>query len=535
MLFDFMAEPIRHEAEIPPKVASRRPIRWWPVPLILLAATISFVWISQFYGRQRQDKNLASAGILLLTLFLLLLWCLLFSRLRWKLRLMVPAGMIGFLLLLTALFKIKGVSGDMMPILRWRWDHSTWTTPDGQSQSTSTRSLALPGSPANDYPQFRGPNRNGAVPQLKLARDWRMHPPERLWLKPVGPGWSGFAVARDRAITQEQRGEQETVNCYDLLSGAPLWSYAYAARFQSSLAGEGPRATPTIARKRVYALGSTGILNCLDLETGKPVWSKDVVQDNQGKVNQWGMSGSPLLVDDLVVVSAGGPNNRSLVAYRAASGEFVWGGGTDSAGYSSLLLTSLAGVRQILIFNSGGVAAHDPTTGSQLWNYAWPGKQPNVSTPIVLPDNRVLVSSGYGVGSELLKIQKNSDGKLTATRIWKSIRLKAKFSDLIYRDGFIYGLDDGIMVCIDADNGAEKWKDGRYGHGQEIMAGDLLLVTSESGEVILLDLNPQASRELTRFSALAGKMWNPPALAGQYLLVRNERAAACYRLPLAGP
>jgi outer membrane protein assembly factor BamB len=320
-----------------------------------------------------------------------------------------------------------------------------------------------------------------------------------------------------------------------LLSGVPIWSYAYPAHFHSTLAGEGPRATPTVAGNRVYALGSSGILNCLDLETGKPIWSKDVVQDNQAKVNEWGMSCSPLLVDDLVVVSAGGKNNRSLVAYRAATGEFFWGGGTDGAGYSSPFMASLAGVRQILIFNSGGVSAHDPATGTNLWKYHWPGGHPHISTPIVLPDDRLLVSSGYGVGSELLKVQRDSEGKLNATRIWKSNRLKAKFTDLIYRGGFIYGLDDGIMVCLDASNGEQKWKEGRYGHGQEILVEDLLLITAESGEVILLDPNPQQSRELTRFSALHGKTWNPPALAGQYLLVRNDKEAACYCLPLAKP
>ena len=153
--------------------------------------------------------------------------------------------------------------------------------------------------------------------------------------------------------------------------------------------------------------------------------------------------------------------------------------------------------------------------------------------PVVIPGDRLLVSSGYGVGSELLQIQRDPAGALQATRIWKSTRLKAKFTDLIYRDGFIYGLDNGIMTCLDASSGEQKWKEGRFGHGQEILVGDVLLVTAESGEVILLDPTPQGLRELTRFSALRGKTWNPPALAGQCLLVRNDKEAACYRLPVA--
>jgi outer membrane protein assembly factor BamB len=333
--------------------------------------------------------------------------------------------------------------------------------------------------------------------------------------------------------SQEQRGEDEAAVCYDLLSGEPLWSYAYPAHFQSSLGGEGPRATPTIAGRRVYALGSTGILNCLELETGKLLWSKDTLQENQAKVNEWGMSSSPLTVHDLVVVSAGGKNNRSLVAYRAGTGDFVWGAGTDGAGYSSPCLVTLAGTAQLLIFNGGGVSAHDPATGTNLWHYPWQGGHPHISMPIVVPNDRLLVSSGYGVGSELLQIRKDGGGVWHATRIWKSTRLKSKFANLLYRDGFIYGLDDGVMTCLDASDGERKWKEGRYGHGQEILVRNALLVVAESGDVILLDPNPQEARELARFPALPGKTWNPPALAGEYLLVRNEKAAACYRLPVA--
>ena len=261
---------------------------------------------------------------------------------------------------------------------------------------------------AGDWPQFLGPGRNSVVQQPRLARDWNAQAPQLLWLKPVGPGWSGFAAVGNHAITQEQRGDNEAVVCYDLFSGAPLWSYSYPAHFQSPLGGEGPRATPTVAGRRVYALGSTGMLNCLDLENGKLRWSKDILRDNDARVNEWGMSGSPLVVDDLVVVSAGGRNDRSLVAYRAATGDFVWGAGTDGAGYSSPCLVKLAGLAQILIFNSGGVSAHDPATGANLWKYHWPGGHPHVSMPIVIPGDRLLVSSGYGVGSELLQIQRDA-------------------------------------------------------------------------------------------------------------------------------
>ena len=318
---------------------------------------------------------------------------------------------------------------------------------------------------------------------------------------------------------------------YDLSSGKPVWFHADTAHYNTTIAGEGPRATPTIVSNRVYTLGATGILNCLDLLTGKLIWTKDIIKDNQSQVNGWGMSGSPLVFDKLVVVSAGGPNGRSLVAYDKETGKPVWSGGSDGAGYSSPLLTTLAGVSQILVFNSSGVAAHETAGGQILWEYPWPKGHPHISMPVILPDDRVLLTSGYGTGSELLRIKKEE--KWSASRLWKSIRLKAKFTNVVYRDGYIFGLDDGILVCLDAATGEQKWKDGRYGHGQVILIGNLLLVMAENGDVVLVEPVPQEHRELTRFSALNGKTWNPPALAGELLVVRNDKEAACYRLPVA--
>lgn len=507
-----------------------RPIRWWPLPIILILAMGGIIWARVAIGTQRQDRNLATAVILILTFFLLLIWFFLLSRVRAKLRWQVLGGVIGLIVLLKIFFPIRGVSGDLVPILQWRWSHATWNAP--LTQNAIANSSVKQNEFTNDYPQFMGPDRNATLPDLKLARDWTAQPPKQLWQQSVGSGWSGFAVVGNRAITQEQRGDNETIDCYDLITGKPIWTCEYPAHFQSTLAGEGPRATPTIVSNRVYALGSTGILTCADLETGKRVWSKNILEENHARVPDWGISSSPLVTNGLVVVEAGGEKDRSLVAYAADDGHFVWGGGNASAGYSSPFLTTFAGVRQIVIFNEGAVLGHDPVNGSNLWQYPWLGGQPNVSTPVALPGDRLLASSGYGVGSELLHLQTNAHGRIYAERVWKSNRLKAKFTDVIYFDGFFYGLDDGIMTCLDATSGEQKWKEGRYGHGQEILVGKLLLVTAESGEVILLEPNPKEPCELARFSALKGKTWNPPALAGQYLLVRNDKEAACYSLPV---
>jgi outer membrane protein assembly factor BamB len=515
-------------------VPQRKPVRWWPALVILALAIAAVIGIRLWPKTSFQQKNIATAQVVIVSVLLGLLWVLFFSRLKWRVRLLVFGGVVGVIALTGGLFRIRGVTGDLLPILEWRWKQAAvMALPVDKPAPTASRAKLI-AQTTNDFPQFLGPHRNATVTGPALARDWKSQPPQKLWLQPIGAAWSGFAVLGSYAVTQEQRGEEEMVVCYDLPTGKVLWSHADQAHYNTIIAGEGPRATPTIVSNRVYALGGTGILNCLDLETGARLWSKDIIKDNHASVNGWGVAGSPLVLEQMVVVNAGGSNGRSLVAYDAATGEFVWGGGNAGADYSSPLPVTLAGVRQILIFTSR-VAAHDVASGKVLWEYLWPGGHPHIAVPVMLPGDRVLITSGYGTGSELLQIKNDPDGKWSATRIWKSIRLKAKFTNVVYRDGFIYGLDDGILVCLDASDGSLKWKEGRYGHGQVILSGSLLLVTDEGGDMVLVEPVPQEHRELTRFTALHGKTWNPPALAGEYLVVRNDKEAACYRLPLAKP
>ena len=514
------------------KPGARRPIRWWPALLVVVIATGTITWVRVFQDLPHQEQNIRTTIVGLITLVLLLIWWVFFSRAYWTVRWSVLGSLLAGLAATAGLFKIHGVTGDLLPILQPRWKRPARVAsspPVSPATGAGTSAESPPG--ARDYPQFLGPYRNATVDGPELAPDWSRQPPEKIWRRAVGAAWSGFAVKGRRAITQEQQGETELIVCYDLLNGQPLWSHADSAHYHTALGGEGPRATPTIAGDRVLALGATGILNCLDLATGARLWTKDIIRDNQSHVLDWGMSGSPLVTNDLVIVSAGGHSGRSLVAYRLSDGGFAWGGGNDGAGFSSPCSVTLGGVAQILIFNAHSLVAHDPASGKLLWESPWPGGHPHVAMPVVLPGDRVFISSGYGTGAALLQVT-NAGGKWSAARVWKSPRLKAKFTNVIHRDGFIYGLDDGIMACLDAATGEQKWKEGRYGHGQEIMVSRWLLVMAENGEVLLLEPTPQALHEVTRFPALAGKTWNPPALAGEYLVVRNEHEAACYRLPV---
>jgi outer membrane protein assembly factor BamB len=512
----------------------RRLIRLAPVA-ILLASVLALSWVWLIRDADGQANFLSSAVIVGLGGILLFAWVLLLSGLRARTRLILLAVTVLIGALLPALLRIDGVSGDLVPIIRWRFaPRAEADLPGNPTPSRSPDPVASTAGAGSrlEYPQFLGPSRDATVKGARLARDWSRSPPRPLWRRKMGAGWSGFAVAGDAAFTQEQRGELELVTCHALLTGEVRWSHSDPTRFETVIGGVGPRATPTVTEDRVYTLGGTGLLNCLERRTGARLWKQDVIEENGSRLNEWGMSGSPLVLGRLVIVSPGGTKGRSMAAYDRETGKPVWTGGTDRAGYSSPLHAVIQGVSQVLILNRASVAGHDAATGLVLWERPWPSESPSAAQPLPLPGDRVLVSSGYGVGCALFQIEKEAEGGLAARELWKNLNLKAKFANFVHKDGFVYGLDDGILVCLDVETGKRRWKAGRYGHGQMILVEDLLLVTAESGEVALIEPVPAGHRELGRFEALEGKTWNSPAFAAPYLLVRNAEDAACFELAL---
>jgi outer membrane protein assembly factor BamB len=418
------------------------------------------------------------------------------------------------------------VSGDLIPIFRWKWKKAR-TVEVAKSSGLKATNIA-----SVSFPQFLGPDRNGVIRGIILETNWTARPPQELWRHEVGEAWTGFVVEGGIAVTQEQRGEEEWVTAYELETGKQIWTHADSAHYATKIAGEGPRATPTIVGGRIYALGSTGILNCLDLASGKLIWTKNLVTEHSTHVPEWGFAGAPLVYQGLVILNAGGKNGRSVVAHDAATGNFVWGGGDDSSGYSSPTVLDLCGIKQAVVFTHSHVEAHDLSNGKILWAHPWRTGTPHCAMPIQISTNRVLASQGYGVGSELLEISKTNEN-WNVERVWKSNRLKSKFANLILHGGFVYGLDDGILACIDPATGEQKWKGDRHGHGQMLLVGDVILLMAENGEVLLISPSPEKEKIVARFRALTSKTWNPPALAGEYLLVRNDVEAACFKLPLA--
>ncbi|MCL6501633.1 MAG: PQQ-like beta-propeller repeat protein [Pirellulales bacterium] len=394
---------------------------------------------------------------------------------------------------------------------------------------------------ADDFPQFLGPDRNATLRGRRLARQWAA-PPRLLWRQPIGPGWSGFAVVGNDAVTQQQLDELELVVCYDLKSGKLLWSHGSRVRYSSRIAGDGPRATPTIADGRVFALGSTGILHAIALADGRPLWEANILADHMADPLPWGQSGSPLVVGGLVIVNPGGPRGHSLAAYDAATGRLRWHAGDDAASYASPMLALLGGREQIVMVNQFSVTGHDPESGKVLWSYppseqpdhTWLSRDPKVPQPVVVSGDRLLISAGYGLGCMLLEVAPGGGNDWRVQELWPGFNrgLKPKFTNLVLHDGYLYGLDDGTaLACLDLASGQRRWKQGRYGHGQLLLVDDLLVILSDAGKVALVEATPRGYRELASFQALEGKTWNTPTLAGRLLLVRNDHEAACYELP----
>lgn len=523
------------------------PVRWLPAVVIVVLANgaLAVIWLAPELVRgMRTVYTMIALG---LAGFSLAVWFFFTSRLSGRARLCGLAALIVGGGALVALRRLDGFDGDMVPLSSWRWSPSAEerfaTSRTSRESSPAGTPVRLEQPTARDYPGFLGRDRRAVVDGIRLERDWARHPPRELWRWRVGLGWSAFAVAGDFAVTQEQRGDEETVVCYDLRTRRERWVHADKARFSEPLGGDGPRATPTIAAGRVYSLGATGILNCLDGSNGKRLWSRNILSDAGAANITWGMCGSPLLLGNAVIVSPGGKRGHSLVAYDKDSGKTLWHAGGAPAGYASPMVTELDGLRQILVFNGSGLTGHDVKTGKPLWSHEWETHQHiNAAQPVPLADfgysqgaDRVLISSAYGEGACLLTVHRAGQKKFHVHELWRNSNLKAKFSNVIVHGDYAYGFDEGVLCCIDLEEGKRQWRGGRYGHGQMILVGGLLLIQAENpGDVVLVEATPEAHTEVARHPALEGRTWNHPALAGNLLLVRNDQEAVCFELPLEG-
>jgi outer membrane protein assembly factor BamB len=383
---------------------------------------------------------------------------------------------------------------------------------------------------AAEWPGFRGANRDSVIRHVRINTDWTTSPPAEMWRKPIGPGWSSFAVRGDVFYTQEQRGEEELVSCYRVSTGGPVWRHRDRVRFYESNAGAGPRGTPTINGDRVYAVGATGIVNALHARTGAKMWSRNAVADTGRTVPDWGIASSPLVVDDVVIIAVAG----QLIAYDRATGHQRWVGESGGSGYSSPHLVSIDGVSQVLLTRGARTISVAPADGTLLWDHTGGPPATSIVQPALTPDGDVLIAGGDamgGTGMRRLALTHGPDRWRVEER-WHTRGLKPYFNDFVVHKGCAYGFDGSILSSIDLADGTRKWKGGRYGAGQMLLLADqdLLLITSEDGELALVGATPDRFTEVARMPALNGKTWNHPVLVRDVLLVRNGEEMVAFKL-----
>lgn len=519
---------------------------WFPLAVVLMVV-VSIV--ASFLIEKIQFARYFTAMVMpLLGGLVILIWYLLRRGLPLKQKLLVLGLVVLTPLLFLGIFRREGFAGAGYPQFVPRWapergadlaeagpglevaNHDT--TPNGSTLAPEEFEAAR----AVRY-NFSGPSRTHTMPRRAFSTDWAANPPKELWRRDIGTGWGSFSVAGGRAFTLEQRGDEEWTSCYSLLQGQLLWRTTRPARFTEGMSGAGPRSTPFVDGERVFALGGEGDLACHSVDDGSILWQRNILEgpggENRGNLF-YGKSCTPLRVGDLVVVT-GGVRGGTLLAFDASSGAPVWTAGdpSEESRYSSPMVATLAGREMILAVNQNSLTGHVPATGEVILRIDWPGKMfPKSSQPIPLGGDRILCTASYGMNSFVAEVSVGADGKLTSKDLWRRNRMKTKFSTSPPYKGYSYGLDEGIFCCVDLADGEKVWKGGRYGYGQNLLVEDVVLMQMErTGEIVLIEPNPTALKELARLNALSGKTWNAPSIAGRYLLVRNGEEAACFELP----
>ncbi|MGO9114048.1 MAG: PQQ-binding-like beta-propeller repeat protein [Thermoguttaceae bacterium] len=477
-------------------------------------------------------------------------WLVLAFLLPW------PVRRAGILLIFIAagavcsLLRIDGANGDFVAKFDWRWaptpeqrflaELKSKPMQQADVQPAVVQGPAEIAEQPGDWPGFRGPRRDSRLLGVRIKTDWEQSRPQELWRHRIGPGWSSFAVVGDRLFTQEQRGEDECVVCYDVTKGTEVWAYHDAARFSEMVAGPGPRATPTFHVGRLYSFGASGHLNCLDAASGKSVWSRDIIADSGATVPRWGFASSPLVAQGLVVVFAGAPNGKTLVAYKAESGELAWMAGAGpvsekaALSYCSPQLATINGVDQILLATDAGLSGFGLASGKEIWHYSWPVQDTaRIVQPALVGDGDVLIGTGMGNGTRRIHVRREAEDWFTEEQ-WTTRKIKPYFNDFIVLKDHLYGFDGNKFVCINLQDGSEAWSARGYGNGQVLLLADqeLLLILSEEGDVALVSARPEGRKELCRFKAIDGKTWNHPVIAHGKLFVRNGEEIACFKLAM---
>jgi outer membrane protein assembly factor BamB len=397
------------------------------------------------------------------------------------------------------------------------------------------RHLSAGGPAGDDWPQWRGPNRDGVSPAKGLLPRWPddLLTSRKLWEAKTGAGFSSPAIAQGRSFLLVQDGDHEAVVCWDARTGEELWRFRYPCNYVNDN-GSGPRSTPTVDSDCVYTVGATGLLHCLKVQprtsAGEAVWAKDLLRDFGAENLRWGVSFSPLVLGDLVYVNPGGPNNGSLAALNKRDGTVAWQTLNDRAGYSSPVAATLAGKPQVVFFTGEAAVGVSPTAGTVFWRFPWTTDYGiNAATPIVV-DDYVLLTSGYGRGCCLLKIEADGQGVLQPRVVYRNKRLGSHFGTPVRYGDYLYGFDDSLLVCLDFRTGAVRWKERDFDKGSLLVADGRLIVLGEYGKLALAEATPEGYHEISALAFSQDKCWTMPVLAQGRLYVRDQQRLVCLDL-----
>ncbi len=448
-------------------------------------------------------------------------------------------GTIFCLLAFVGLFRFTEMDGDMIPKFSPRWVDSTQTTRETKpEENTSVLTSNW------IFPQFQGPNRNCILTNIPpISTSWVAKAPEVIWIKPVGESFSGFVIQDEKAFSIAQdteNPENESVFCINFYTGEILWSHSYQSRLDAGLGGIGSRATPLIYDQKVYFLGGTGIFTCVDLTTEKIIFQFDSKEKFGAKIPEWGFAGSPMVYKDRIIIAPGGGQaSATLVALNPASGDVIWQVGNKNVSWSSPAIKQINGKDYLIHLDAESVEIRDPLSGKLILDIPWGLGFPQVSIPILSKDDHLIVSSGYSVGASSYSIfadESNGGSDYKIKRIWKTKRLRSKFAPLLIppsNPDLVLALNDGVFAGFEASSGKRLFQGERYGHGQFLLISKKdLLIQTEKGALVLLDISGKEPVEKAKFEVFKSKTWNPPAVVGNYVLMRNHRNMALVRLPV---
>ena len=389
-------------------------------------------------------------------------------------------------------------------------------------------SLAVSSQAPTDWSQWRGPNRDGRSAETGLLAQWPADGPPLKWQAAgAGTGYSSMSTSGPRLYTMGARENTEYIMAFDRASGKKLWEVPNGARFSNDR-GDGPRGTPTVDGTRLFALGGSGDLSCLDAASGERVWSVNVLEQFGGDNTRWGLSESPLVIDNRVIVNAGGPD-ASIVALDKQSGKVLWRTQSDTAGYSSAVLHPVGGVPQVVVFTGERAVGVDSRDGRLLWEYPRVSNRvANIATPVV-KDNYVFLSSDYGTGAALLRLQPEGND-VNATEVYFTKAMRNHHSSSVLVGNHLYGFSSAILTALQFDTGDVAWRDRSVGKGSLAYADGHLYLYSENGVVGLAEATPDGYREKGRFSIEQSSLptWAHPIISDRTLYIRDQDTIYAY-------